>query len=242
MDELTLGDRLDEDRAHTVRPNRGRGRMKEVHSLLARAGVRQSSLFSIDMHGLCFWTCAMLEFDERTIAGEARFKSVLNMRNLVWLMLRESPAVCMQYLKSYSELARAVGHNKSIAKTRARFIHLWKNGFTRILVQQRLQPGDFEHRLRPIQLISGYDCSEDLGDTPATVSVRQKSKRRARARAAVGQRHSLPLRSAGVELAAWGQTRLDRRANGLGRAARAEAAHEIGVPAGHDGPCPVVAP
>jgi hypothetical protein len=107
--------------------------------------VRQSSLFSSDMYGLCFWSCAMLEFDERTIAGEARFKSVLNMRNLIWLMLTESPAVCMQYLRSYSALARAVGHNKSIAKTRARFIHLWKNGFTRILVQQRLQPPGGRH-------------------------------------------------------------------------------------------------
>jgi hypothetical protein len=153
MGEPTLTDRLHEERAHTVRPNRGQGRMKEVHNLLGRAGVRQSSLFSIDMHGLCFWTCCMLEFDERTIAGEARHNSVLNMRNLLWLLLTESPAVCMQYLKSYTELAHAVGHNKSIAKTRARFIYLWRNGFTKILQQQRLQrlqPGDFEHRLRPI--------------------------------------------------------------------------------------------
>jgi hypothetical protein len=52
--EPTLTDRLDEERAHTVRPNRGRGRMKEVHSLLGRAGVRQASLFSSDMYGLCF--------------------------------------------------------------------------------------------------------------------------------------------------------------------------------------------
>jgi hypothetical protein len=210
--------------------------MKEVHALLGRAGVRQSSLFSIDMYGLCFWVCAMLEFDERTIAGEARHNSVLNMRNLIWLMLSESPAVCMQYLKSYSKLARAVGHNKSIGKTRARFNYLWQNGFTKILQQSRLQPGDFEHRLRPIELIGGYDCSEDLTDAASSVRVREKPKRRARARAAVGQVHALPLRSAGVELAAGGQARLDRRGNGLGRAARAEAAHEVGVAAGHHEP------
>jgi hypothetical protein len=214
--------------------------MKEVHNLLGRAGVRQSSLFTSDMHGLCWWTCCMLEYDQHTIAGEARFKSVLNMRNLLWLMLTESPAVCMQYLKSYSELARAVGHNKSIAKTRARFNFLWRSGFTKILQQQRLQPGDFEHRLRPIQLISGYDALEDLGDTPAAVSVREKPKRRARARPAVGQVHSLPLRCARVELAPRRQARLDRRGNGLGRAARAEAAHEVGVPVAHDGPGPVI--
>jgi hypothetical protein len=240
--ELTLGDRLDEDRAHTVRPNRGRGRMKEVHNLLGRAGVRQSSLFSSDMYGLCFWTRCMLEFDERTIAGEARFKSVLNMRNLIWLLLTESPAVCMQYLKSYDVLARAVGHNKSIAKTRARFNFLWRSGFTKILQQSRLQPRDFEHCLQPIQLFGGYDCSEDLPDTPAAVGVRQKPTRRARARAAVGQVHTLPLRGTGVQLAAKGQARLDRGGNGLGRAARAEAAHEVGIASGHDEPGTVVAP
>jgi hypothetical protein len=182
----------------------------------------------------------MLEFDERTIAGEARFKSVLNMRNLIWLMLLESPAVCMQHLKRYDELARAVGHNKSIGKTRARFNYLWRNGFTKILLQTRLQPGDFEHRLRPIELISGYDVLEDLGDTPTTVSVREKPKRRARARAAVGQRHSLSLWSTGVELAPSRQARQHRGGNGLGRAARAEAAHEVGVSSGHDEAGPVI--
>jgi hypothetical protein len=141
MGSPTLGDQLDEDRAHTVKPNRGCGRMKEVHSLLARAGVRQSSLYSADMYGLCWWTCCMLEFDQHTIAGEARCNSVLNMRNLVWLMLTESPAVCMQYLRSYTDLAHAIGHNKSIAKTRARYHHLWWTGFPKILLQQRLQPG-----------------------------------------------------------------------------------------------------
>jgi hypothetical protein len=161
--EPAIGDRLRSERALVVgRSDHGRGRMKEVVALLGRAGVRHSSLQSADMHGLCFWACAMLEYDEREIAGEARRNSVLNMRNVIWLMLTESPAVCMQPLKRLHALATAVGHNKSIAKTRARFNHLWKNGFTRILVQQRLYPGDFEHRQRPIQLIGGYDASDWL--------------------------------------------------------------------------------
>jgi hypothetical protein len=241
--EPTIGDRLRSERALVIgRSDHGRGRMKEVVALLGRAGVRQSSLQSADMHGLCFWTCAMLEFDERALAGEARRNSVLNMRNVIWLMLTESPAICMQPLKRLHALARAVGHNKSIAKTRARYHHLWKNGFTRILVQQHLYPGDFEHRLRPIQLIGGYDCSEDLADTASSVGVRQHRKRRARTRPAIGQVHALPLRSAGVELAPRRQARLDRGGDGLGRAARAERAHEVRVAAAHHEPSPVVTP
>jgi hypothetical protein len=241
--EPALGDRLRSERALVVgRSDHGRGRMKEVVALLGRAGVRQSSMQSVDMHGLCFWTCAMLEYDEREIAGEARRNSVLNMRNVLWLMLTESPAVCMQALKRLHALARAVGHNKSISKTRARYHHLWKNGFTRILVQQHLYPGDFEHRLRPIELISGYDASEDLTDTASSVGVRQHRKRRARTRPTVGQIHALPLRGAGVELAPRRQTRLDRGGDGPRRAARAERAHEVRAGAAHDEPCPVVAP
>jgi hypothetical protein len=236
----TLGDIQDDERA--PKPDRGRGRMKEVIGLLGRAGVRQSSLSGVDMHGLCFWTCAMLEFDERSLAGEARRNSVLNMRNLIWLMLTESPAVCMQPLKRLHALAAAVGHNKSIAKTRARFHHLWKNGFTRILIQTTLLASDFEHRKRPIELIDSYNCAEDLGDTARCVSVRQKRERRARTRPAVREVHALPLRCGGVELAPRRQTRLDRRRNGLGRAARAETAYEVCMPTGHHETCPVVAP
>jgi hypothetical protein len=241
--EPAIGDRLRSERALVVgRSDHGRGRMKEVVALLGRAGVRHSSLQTADMHGLCFWTCAMLEFDERALAGEARRNSVLNMRNVIWLMLTETPAVCMQPLKRLHALATAVGHNKSIAKTRARFNHLWKNGFTRILQQQRLYPGDFEHRLRPIELISGYDCSEDLADAASSVGVRQQRQRRTRTRPAVAQVHSLPLRSAGVELAPRRQARLDRRRNGLGRAPRPERAREVGVAAAHHEGSPVVAP
>jgi hypothetical protein len=241
--EPAIGDRLRSERALVVgRSDHGRGRMKEVWALLGRAGVRQSSLQTADMHGLCFWTCCMLEFDEREIAGEARRNSVLNMRNVIWLMLTESPAVCMQPLKRLHALATAVGHNKSISKTRARYHHLWRTGLTKILLQQRLYPGDFEHRSRPIELISSYDCSEDLADAASSVSVRKQRKRRARTRPAIAQVHALPLRSAGVQLAPRRQTRLDRRGDGLGRAARAEAAHEVSVAAAHDEPCPMVAP
>jgi hypothetical protein len=231
--EPTLGDRLRSERALVGRSDHGRGRMKEVWALLGRAGVRQSSMQSVDMHGLCFWTCAMLEFDEREIAGEARRNSVLYMRNVIWLMLTESPAVCMQPLKRLHALARAVGHNKSIAKTRARYHHLWRTGFTKILLHQHLYPGDFEHRRRPIELIDGHNVSVDLCDAASSVGVRQHRKRRARTRAAVGQVHALPLRSAGVELAPRRQTRLDRGGDGPRRAARAERAHEVGAASGH---------
>jgi hypothetical protein len=91
-----LTDRLDDERAHQVRSARGQGRMKELHALLWRAGLRASSLTTANIHGLCFWTCAMLDFDERAIAG-ARAARTVYMRNLLWLMLRESPAVCMQH-------------------------------------------------------------------------------------------------------------------------------------------------
>jgi hypothetical protein len=134
-----------------------------------------------------------------------------------------------------------VGPNKSLAKTRARFNYLWRSGFTKILVQKHLQPGDFDHRLRPILLISGYDCSEDLGDAPSSVAVREKPKRRTRARATIGQVHALPLRRAGVELAPRRQARLDHRGNRLGRAARAKAAHEVGVPSRPHEASPVIA-
>jgi hypothetical protein len=220
--EPPLADQLLSERALMGRSDHGRARMKEVVALLARAGVRQASMRSPDMHGLAWWTCCMLDYDERVLAGEARRASVLNMRNLIWLMLTDSPAVCMQPWKRLHGLALAIGHNKSIAKTRARFHHLWKSGFTRILVQQRLLPGDFEHRLRPIQLIGGYDLSEDVGGTASSVCVRKQRKSRARSRAAVGQVHALPLGRAGVELAPRRQTRLDRRGDGLGRAAGAE--------------------
>jgi hypothetical protein len=241
--EPAIGDRLRSERALVVgRSDHGRGRMKEVVALLGRAGVRQSTLQSVDMRGLCFWTCAMLDYDEREIAGEGRRNSVLNMRNLIWLMLRESPAVCMQPLKRLHALARAVGHNKSISKTRARYHHLWRTGLTKILLQQRLYPGDFEHRLRPIQLIGGYDCSEDQADTASSVGVRQQRQRRARTRPAIAQVHALPLRSAGVESAPRRQTRLNRGGDGLGRAARAERAHEVRVASGHDEASPVIAP
>jgi hypothetical protein len=218
----TLGDIQDDERAHMHKPDRGRARQKEVIGLLGRAGVRQSTLNGEDVHGLCFWVCLMLEFDERSLAGEARRNSVLNMRNLIWLMLVESPAVCMQPLKRLHALAKAVGHNKSLAKTRARFNYLWKNGFTRVLVQGTLLPSDFEHRLRPIQLIDSYDCAEYVCDTASSVSVCKQRKRRARPRPAITHGHALPLRGAGVELAPRRQRRLDRRRNGLGRPPRPE--------------------
>jgi hypothetical protein len=162
MNDFTMTERLLDDSRHTGHSDRGRGRMKEIHSILHLAGVR--SLSSATMHGLCFWTAAMLKHDARTIVGEDRLNSVMNMRNLLWLMLRESPAVCMQHLKQQTALARAVGHNKSLPKTRARFNYLWRSDFTKIMLQRHLLPGDFEHRRRPIELIGGYDAPVNLSD------------------------------------------------------------------------------
>jgi hypothetical protein len=231
LSSADLTEKLHDGNAHLVHRERGRGRMKEVLNLLCLAGARSSSLTGASIYGLSFWACTMLDYDERCIAGEGRRNSVMNMRNLLYLLLIESPAVCLQHLKRQTTLAHAIGHNKSLSKTRARFHHLWRNGFTKILIQQRLSPGDFEHRRRPLELISGYNGLEDLGDGAAGVGVCQQAQRRTRARTTVGQVHALTLRRTREQAAASRKTLLDRRCNRLGRTARAKAAHEVGVPA-----------
>jgi hypothetical protein len=180
----------------------------------------------------------MLYFDAECHLRDDTRGNAMNVQNVVYLLLTESPAIRHQPLRRLTELARRIGHTQSgsFDHARARFHHLWQIcDAAKMLVWY----GGTE-----LALIPGYDGTEhpsDLARAAGGMGVAELREARARPGTAVDLRHALSPRGARVQTAPGRKPRLNRRRKRARRAKRAVAAHEQGVSPGAEQPCPVVA-
>jgi hypothetical protein len=217
-------------------------RAKTIELMLMRAGVRWQSIYRDSdplplTHMLVYWATRLLHFDAECHLRDDTRGNAMNVQNVVYLLLTESPAVWHQPLRRLTELARRIGHTQtqSFEQARTRFHHLWRAcSAAKMLVWY----GGSE-----MALIPGYDVSEhpsDLARAAGDMGVAKLREARTGAGAAVDLRHSLTPRGTREQPPAGRKPRLNRRRQRFRRAQAPVAAHEVGVSPGAEQPRPVI--